>query len=154
MLLLFGGSSILLRFSLRFTCGQVLGAERTCPAHNSLFAQIDPVVLPDVLSLVGRHCSQNDLYCALITTAPDLTSLVNKPVAIKEQIEKKNERIASLDAKFKRKVEALAAKNERQKSVIAAEISELNKKLQSLSLPWAPPENTKDESGKKRRRDN
>ena len=131
----------------------------TCPTHNSLFAQIDPVVLPDVLSLVGRHCSQNDMYCALVATASDLMSLVNEPLAIKEQIEKKKERIASLDAEYRRKVEALAAKSERQKSAITAEISELNKKLQSLSLPPRAPDtasenttNTDDDSGKKKRR--
>ena len=134
----------------------------TCPTHNSLFAQIDPVVLPDVLSLIGRHYSQNDLYCALITTASDLTSLVNKPVAIKEKIEKKKQRIASLNAEFKRKVEVLAAKNKRQTSAINAEINELNEELQSLSLPPGlsnddtASENTTNidnENGKKRRRD-
>jgi len=133
----------------------------TCPTHNSLYALIDPVVLPDVLSLVGRHCSQNDLYCALITTAPDLTSLVNKPVAIKEKIEKKKERIASLNAEFKRKVEVLAAKNKRQTSAINAEINDLNEELQSLSIPGISNDdiasenttNIDNDSGKKRRRD-
>ena len=122
----------------------------TC-TNNSVYAQIDPVALPDVLSLVGRQCSQNDLYCALVATASDLTSLVNKPVAIKEKIEKKKERIAHLTVEYNTKVGALTA-----------EINELNEELQSLSLPGVSNSantasenttNTDNDSGKKRRID-
>ena len=131
----------------------------TCPTHNSVYSQIDPVVLPDVLAIVGEECTHNDLYCALITTAPDLTSLVNKPVAIKEQIEEKKERIASLNAEYKRKMEVLAAENARQNSSLNADILRLNEELQSLNQTGVSntankTENTNDnDSGKKRRRD-
>jgi len=123
----------------------------TC-TDNSVYAQIDPIVLPEVLALIGedKHCSQNDLYCALVATASDLTSLVNKPVAIKEKIEKKKERIARLTVEYNQKVGALNA-----------EINELNEELQSLSIPGVSnyimaldnTTNTDGESGKKRRID-
>ena len=120
----------------------------TCPSHNSVYSQIDPIVLPEVLALV---CTNNDMYCALVATASDLTSLVNKPVVIKEKIEKKNEQIAHLNIEYNQKIGALVA-----------EINQLNQDLQSLNIPEVSnavnkvSENTtnadKDSGRKKRRR--
>ena len=66
----------------------------------------------------------DDMYCALVATASDLMSLVNKPVAIKEKMEKKREGLLILLPNTTQKVGALTA-----------EINELNEELQSLSIP-------------------
>ena len=59
--------------------------------YSNIFAETDPVVLPEILALIGgRSCGQGDFYRALVATAPELTSLVNKPAALKERmLEKK-----------------------------------------------------------------
>lgn len=56
-------------------------------SYESLFSEVDPVVLPEVLSLVERNCTRSELFRMLVAVVPDLSSLVNKPVAIKELME-------------------------------------------------------------------
>ena len=43
-------------------------------SYSSLFADIEPILLPEVLSLVGENHGQNELFRMLIATAPDLIS--------------------------------------------------------------------------------
>ena len=98
----------------------------TCP-YSSIFAQIDPLVLPEVLALIGNRYYwriSSDLYCALVATAPELTSLVNKPVALKEKIAKKQAQIDALTAEYRREMNTLTA-----------EMSKMNEELQSLVPP-------------------
>lgn len=129
----------------------------TC-TDSSVYAQIDPVVLPEVLALVGNECTHgdhDDMYCALVATAADLMSLVNKPVVLREQMHDKELEIAHRNRECKQKVDAIIAENERQTSALTAEISELNKKLQSLTQDMMHQRisNVDNDSGKKRRID-
>jgi len=89
-----------------------------CTSYNSLYAQIDPVVLPDVLSLVGERCSVNDMYCGLLATVP----LINKPAVLKERMHDKKKEITNLTTEYNQKVRALFA-----------EINELNEELQMIT---------------------
>ena len=66
---------------------------------------IEPVLLPEVLSLVGKRHGQNELYRMLTATAPDLVSIVNREAILKQRI-----------------------------SVLTAELHELNKELVSIEL--------------------
>ena len=74
-------------------------------SYSSLFADIEPVLLPEVLLLVGeRHC-QNEIYRMLVATAPDLVSIVNREAIVKQRI-----------------------------ATLTAELHELNKELVSIEL--------------------
>ena len=69
--------------------------------YNNIFAEIDPVVLPDILALIGgRSCGQSDLYRALVATAPELTSLINRKALLQKAISKNAADIAALDVEY------------------------------------------------------
>ena len=44
---------------------------------GNLLADIDPILLPDIIALIGEEHGHNELYNALLPTAPDLMSCVN-----------------------------------------------------------------------------
>ena len=67
--------------------------------YSSIFANIDPVALPDVLAFVGEKCGQKNLYCALVATAPELTSLINRKTLLQHAISNINKEFARLTAK-------------------------------------------------------
>ncbi|KAL7542131.1 hypothetical protein ACHAXR_011546 [Thalassiosira sp. AJA248-18] len=79
-------------------------------SYNSLFSQIEPILLPNVLALTGAKHGQSELYRMLIATVPDLASIINRKAVLKQNIAVRSERMATL----------------------AAEIDELNKELSSL----------------------
>lgn len=74
-------------------------------SYSSLFADIEPVLLPEVLALVGGRHGPNELYRMLTATAPDLVSIVNREAIVKQRI-----------------------------SVLTAELHDLNKELVSIEL--------------------
>ena len=47
-------------------------------ANHSLYSEINPLHLPEVLALVGRHHGQIELYVALRSSIAELTSTVNR----------------------------------------------------------------------------
>ena len=49
-----------------------------CQSYDSIFAQIEPVFLPEVLALVGEKLGQNELYRMLMATIPDLASFADR----------------------------------------------------------------------------
>jgi len=67
--------------------------------YSSIFADIDPVALPEVLSLIGEKCGQKNLYCTLVATAPELTSLINRKTLLQHAISNINKEFARLTAK-------------------------------------------------------
>lgn len=112
-------------------------------SHGSIFADIDPILLPEVLALVvGRH-SQRELYRVLIATVPYLASAVNRKAAIQGRIAENAARIAALTANhkhdqdaltadYKRKQATLTAKYTRESSTLASTNRKLNEELQSI----------------------
>ena len=65
---------------------------------NTLFVDIKTNLLPNILALIGREHGQSELYTALIPTAPDLLSYVDRKAMIKDIIEKNNAKISGLTA--------------------------------------------------------
>lgn len=106
----------------------------TCPSHNTVYAQIDPVVLPDVLTLIGKNCTHIDMYCALIATASDLTSLVNKPAVFKERMEQNERKAAALTAEYERNAAALKAEYESKLAILTAKNLRMKEELELGSV--------------------
>lgn len=79
-------------------------------SHESIFSEIDALVLPEVLAFVTRSQKQTELFRMLVTVAPDLSSIVNRPAYIKERIVEIEAKVAALNAEkleMKRELEAL-----------------------------------------------
>ena len=78
-------------------------------SYSAPFADIDPVLLPDVLVIVGGEHDQSELYRMLIATVANLASTVDKKACIKENIAENTLAITALDVEYARKSAALAA---------------------------------------------
>ena len=53
---------------------------------SSVFSEIDPLHLPEVLALVGRHHGQGELYIALKSSITGVISTVNRKECLKQRI--------------------------------------------------------------------
>eukprot|EP00985_Skeletonema_marinoi_P013893 scaffold6989_cov118-Skeletonema_marinoi.AAC.1 len=53
--------------------------------HQSLFSEINPLHLPEVLSLIGRHHGQGELYVALKSSIAGVVSTVNRKQCLQQQ---------------------------------------------------------------------
>ena len=47
-------------------------------SYGSIFADIDPILLPTVFFLTCKEHGQSELYCMLIATVPDVASLIDR----------------------------------------------------------------------------
>ena len=74
---------------------------------GSLFADIDPKLLPDILALIGSRHGQSELYTALIPMVPDLLSCIDRNAMIKYQMARNSLQMAELT----RQLAALSDKN-------------------------------------------
>ncbi|KAL9184757.1 hypothetical protein ACHAXT_012727 [Thalassiosira profunda] len=55
-----------------------------CPTYHELFSDLDAVLLPDVLALVGdRNYAQNELYPVVVAKASDLVSLIDREAMLR-----------------------------------------------------------------------
>lgn len=63
---------------------------------SSIFADIDPILLPEILALIGERHGNSELYTALVSSAPDLLSFINRKNMIKTAVMKNSESIAAL----------------------------------------------------------
>eukprot|EP00985_Skeletonema_marinoi_P023696 scaffold15914_cov140-Skeletonema_marinoi.AAC.16 len=92
--------------------------------HQSLYSEIDPLHMPEVLSLIGRHHDQGELYLALKSSIMTIFSTVN----IKKFIQQQRAHHAAIVAKHA----AIVAEH----AAIVAEhrnkIEELDAKLTSM----------------------
>ena len=57
-------------------------------SFSALFVDIDPVLLPDLLALASSAHGQNELYCMLLTTGPELFSLIPREMPAHPQRQK------------------------------------------------------------------
>ena len=101
-------------------------------SHGSIFADIDPILLPEVLALVGGRHGQRELYRMLLATVPYVASTVNKQIALKERIAEKAAEIAALDAAYERHIADLTVKHLRKTAAITAEKLQLIEDLASI----------------------
>ena len=82
---------------------------------SSVYSQVDALVLPEVLALVGEAHGQTELYHMLIAIVPELASIVNRKVIVQQKLAEKS---AQMDA-------------------IRAEMDNLSKELASIELSEA-----------------
>ena len=87
--------------------------------NESLYSEIDPLHLPEVLALVGRHHGQGELFVALRSSIAEVMSTVNR----KECLKQENSYYSAKIAEFRAKMEA----NEAELAIIeASEASVVN----------------------------
>mmetsp|Transcript_15432 Transcript_15432/g.21928 ORF Transcript_15432/g.21928 Transcript_15432/m.21928 type:complete len:101 (-) Transcript_15432:73-375(-) len=87
---------------------------------RSLCSEINPLHLPEVLSLVGRHHDQGELYMALKSSIAGLISTVNRRLCVEAKI-------AYHAAKLEELVAELAQINE----AAGSDVSEAGESLSS-----------------------
>jgi len=90
---------------------------------GTLFADIEPVFLPEVLSLIGSRHGQSEFYTALIPMVPDLMSSVDTSGMMKDEMVKNEAHAKDLAvqiAELTRQLEALSTKNDQLSRRLAA----------------------------------
>ena len=68
--------------------------------HHSVFSEIDPIHLPEVLSLIGERHGQGELYVALISSIMSLFSTMSREGCIQQEKEYYVAEIAEYRAKI------------------------------------------------------
>ena len=99
-------------------------------SYNSIFSDIDALVLPEVLALVGQSHGQTELYRMLIAVVPDLSSTVNRKVILQQKYAEMSAQMEAIRAKM---VEintelALIARKERNQSAVSGDSKMCGKK--------------------------
>jgi len=101
-------------------------------SYESIFSDIDALVLPEVLALVAEEHEQTELFRMLVAVASDLSSIVNRPVSLREQMSTNEELVVTLHNKRERKAAALKADYESKLAALDAkcesEVAALNAK--------------------------
>ena len=90
-------------------------------SYSNIFADVEPVLLPDVLALIGDRHGQSEFYTALIQTAPDLLSYIDRKALIRDVITKNTARAAALSDEFESKVTEYQAEFERKMAALKAD---------------------------------
>ena len=75
---------------------------------GSIFADIEPIILPNILTLIGERNGQGELYTALVHTAPDLMSFIDRKALIDGEMAKLAEQMSRLS----QQMSALSVKND------------------------------------------
>ena len=65
---------------------------------GNLFADIEPLLLPNILALIGVKHGQSELYTSLIPMVPDLMSHIDRRALIDDAIAEKSRDIAAVEA--------------------------------------------------------
>ena len=94
--------------------------------NHSVYSEINPLHLPEVFSLVGRHHDQEELYLALKSSIAGVISTVNRKKCLEEQWRYHN----SIVAEHKAEMEAIEAEIA---SINAAEGNVLDVGIESQS---------------------
>jgi hypothetical protein len=110
-------------------------------SYGSIFAEIKPILFPEVLSLTGGNHGQNELYEMLLATVPDLVSIVNREGCLKQKRAENSARISALvDDNFRvnqelASIESAETNRMMQRvAALTAELHELNKSLASVDF--------------------
>ena len=112
---------------------------------NKIFADIEPVLLPRILALIGDRHGQSELYTALIPTAPDLLSYIDRKAMLNDVLVKNAARATSLYKEYKEKAAECQAEYERKMASLETEYSyqtsrltthnvEVNNRLELIDL--------------------
>jgi len=86
-------------------CTQLHSVERAKLADlqgvdHSVYGEINPLHLPEVLSLIGQHQGQGELYVALKSSIAGVISTVNRKECIKEQMAYHRAKLEELGAEL------------------------------------------------------
>ena len=76
---------------------------------HSLYSEINPLHLPEVLAMVGYHHGQSELYAALKSSIAGVISTVNRKECLKQQIAEKRAKIVEFQAEIETAEAELAA---------------------------------------------
>jgi len=101
---------------------------------SNIFANIEPVLLPKILALIGSRHGQSELYSALIPTAPDLLSYIDRKTMLNSILAKNTTLAASLRTEHERKVAALEAEYSSQTTRLTAQNIEVINRLKLIEL--------------------
>jgi len=71
---------------------------------GNIFAGIEPVLLPKILALIGNKHGQSELYTALIHTAPELLSYIDRKALIRNALANVEANFNGLSADYERAV--------------------------------------------------
>lgn len=102
-------------------------------------ADIESVLLPDILALIGTKLGQDDLYAALIPLAPELMSYIDRKAMIETMMA---DRMSKIDARMAQIAALTAEHNELRNRLELIKLGD-SKNTSSSSLPMV---------GKKRER--
>ena len=102
-------------------------------SYSNIFADIEPVLLPKVLALIGSEHGQSEFYTALIHTAPDLLSYIDRKAMIQDTMAKNTARAAVLAAEYERKMAEYERKIAALKTEMLTETSHITAENNGLS---------------------
>lgn len=98
-------------------------------SYSNIFADIDPILLPNIIALIGDRHGQSELYTALIPTAPDLLSYIDRKALIDRTLAKNEAKAAVLShdcaqkvTKYEQKVEEYKKKYEKKMAALKTEL--------------------------------
>jgi len=103
-------------------------------SYGDIFADIEPVLLPKILASIGYENGLSELYIALISTAPDLLSYIDRKALIRDIMARNEARAAALVAECERKVAVLKNQLLSDTSHITAENNGLSNRLALIEL--------------------
>ena len=101
--------------------------------------------MPQILALIGDRHGQSELYTALIPTAPDLLSYIDRRAILNDVLAKNTARETSLSKEYKHKLAECQAEYERKMASLKTEYSyetsrltahnvEVNNRLELIDL--------------------
>jgi hypothetical protein len=108
---------------------QLQGIEYSSIANLLADVDIKPILLPNILALIGNKHGQSESYTTLIPLAPELLSFIDRKALLEDTIAKNTIDAKALDAECDREVAAVYAKFSHQRSLLTAKKSELEKQL-------------------------
>ena len=103
-----GGTKVIvmeLNCQKRAALADLQGVNRLSP----LYSEINPLHLPEVLSLVGRHHSHSDMYGALRSSIAALISTTSRKLCLQQRIAQKRATLKAKIAEHKANLEAAQA---------------------------------------------
>ena len=110
-------------------------------SYSNIFADIEPVLLPKILALIGDRHGHSELYTALIQTAPDLLSYIDRKALIQDVVATNTAHAAALKveceqkvAEYERKIAALKTEMLIETSHITAQNNGLINRLAFIEL--------------------
>ena len=93
---------------------------------GNIFADIEPSLLPKILSLIGARHGQSELYTALIPTAPDLLSYVDRKAKLNELLTGYTAKASTITAQITDLTQQLAC--------LTAQKADIYKRLELVGL--------------------